>query len=352
MARMAYDLDPWAGYALPTAPPAPDAALLKDLGVTEGEANIFAEYYSKDCARTRRTPDPSALKDWREETAAVPTEASARAYLASHIEQLILATMGDERAHFAISERFIFTSVYGRQPSASGRPAKPLPFGEALRRALDEHAAIQEGKTKQKTYTCRPGTFDKRHLAIRLKAFPYVPACAASDGDMTVDAVDAKDGSLCGYIAFSREGYVDDLSVLPAWQGRGVARALVGAASAQLAAADPAAELSLHVRACNRPALRLYKSLGLTQGEWEFPPWYDYHGGFHLEGRAAEIAERAAAGSAAPAAAGASASSTSTSFYVAPGASTVPSTNATSWLEDDLSFELNDLKRVDLGHLI
>ena len=54
-------------------------------------------------------------------------------------------------------------------------------------------------------------------------------------------------------------------------------------------------EISLHVRALNRPALRVYTRLGLRKGALEFPGWYDWHGGYHLVGATAEVGAMATA---------------------------------------------------------
>lgn len=74
-------------------------------------------------------------------------------------------------------------------------------------------------------------------------------------------------GEGAGFAAFTcagGEANLDALSVAPAWRRRGVARALLTHALAQLAG-EGAGEAFLEVRASNAPAQALYRSLGFIQ---------------------------------------------------------------------------------------
>ena len=237
------------------------------------EMAAFIEWCACVSARHSRPPSKSGMQEWRDDVAEVPAEASARFFLAQNWQTI--AAIKDPRARMAIVDRFVFTSVYGKQ----GGSGDPIPMEEVLKRTLKERegqlAAALASSSNDAVYTYRPGTFDHRHRTIRAAAFPYTPACAASNGSATMDCVDVASGLLVGYMAYIKaDGYVDDLSVLPECQGRGIARQLVGAAAEQLHT-NGVTTLSLHVRACNHPATKLYLSLGLRRGEWEFPGWYD-----------------------------------------------------------------------------
>ncbi len=70
----------------------------------------------------------------------------------------------------------------------------------------------------------------------------------------------AADGALIGFVAIDRRsGYLDQLCVAPAAQGRGVARALVDEAKRL-----SAGRIDLHVNADNPRARRLYQRAGFV----------------------------------------------------------------------------------------
>lgn len=255
-----------------------DAAIQR-LGVSEVAADAFAEYYTAMKIKHAGEPSESVLISWKAELAKCPAEVEIRALLAAHPD----AEQIDAKA----SERIVFSCIYGGRSVA-----------DAL--AMLQSETPSSSPPAHPSFTFSSGHFDARHQRIREVAYPYRPACGSSHGTSTIDCVEA-DGHLIGYIAVSSviDGYVDDVAVLPSHHGRGVARGLVCAAAARLVA-EGVEELSLHVRACNYPAIRLYESLGLTRGELEFPSWYDWHGGFHMAGNAKAVAAHARS-SAAPA---------------------------------------------------
>jgi ribosomal protein S18 acetylase RimI-like enzyme len=304
----------------------------------------FCEFAAKLEQRLGHAPTEQDLKDWDAELAKTPSEVDIAAFLESTARQRIDKSTTDARQRKALIQRLVFTCAYGKK--RDGRTA--LPFDEALSYVLNE--SLARGQCKSLTAVAfRRGRFGQRHTAVRAAAFPYKPACVTGSGDPTVDAFDETTGAwrsrpngnpaacarhlcsppplvisarhlrrfrrsastrvrarrgacarvsvsvageLIGYIAFSADGYIDDLSVLPASHGCGVARGLVTKA-AQLLAADGVDSISLHVRALNRPAIQLYTSLGLVAGDNEFPPWYDYHGGERLPPATADAATRA-----------------------------------------------------------
>ena len=266
----------------------PPARLLQELDVSSSEADAFSEYYAAKQAAADREPISDELRSWKEDLAATPAEVTVRAFLARPENERQLRAACDGTVPKKLVEKAIFTAVYGKKASS------PLPLNKALARVLAEHTEAKVGgaHNAKERFECTLSRFESEHATLRLKAFPYRPACGSSTGSTTIDCL-LTGGSgkpeLLGYIACGSDGYIDDLSVLPACQGCGIARKLVVAAAAQLAAACRP-EISLHVRACNYPAIALYTSLGFGCGELEFPPWYDWHGGYHMSAKAAAVA--------------------------------------------------------------
>jgi len=86
-------------------------------------------------------------------------------------------------------------------------------------------------------------------------------------------------------------GYVDDIAVLPAFQGQGVASALLAGAAA-VEVARGSGELCLDVRAANLPALSLYRALGFRFGALEHPGFLDWDGGYSGSASAAVVAKK------------------------------------------------------------
>uniref|UniRef100_A0A7S0A037 N-acetyltransferase domain-containing protein n=1 Tax=Pyrodinium bahamense TaxID=73915 RepID=A0A7S0A037_9DINO len=265
------------------------------LAVPDEDREAFTEFYYALGERLGKAPPEVRLRMWRAELAKNPAQVQVRAFMkrgdvVSKIEAMI-GKHGDVtlRALESFRACLMFSCVYGRT-----RDGKPLPFADALTKVLHDIEAqlsSRRANSAPQHLTCKPGTFSQNHAGIRAAAFPYAPACTTGLGDMTIDCFVEAGDELLGYIAFNEAmGYVDDLSVWPAHQGRGVAKTLVRAAARYLDNAG-VPELSLHVRAANYPAIRLYKSLGLEVGDNVYPPWYDWHGGYLFCGSSKQLAE-------------------------------------------------------------
>merc|ERR1712060_1034568 len=84
------------------------------------------------------------------------------------------------------------------------------------------------------------------------------------------------------------DNYADDLAVDPRFQGCRVGKALVCAVAARLATVGHD-EMTLDVRACNLPALALYRSLGFQIVRKHFPGFYDWHGGYRMAAPVPEV---------------------------------------------------------------
>ena len=169
------------------------------------------------------------------------------------------------------------------------------PLDEALKTALSgfvEAAALQKTLGRPLHLKIRKATFGDEHAAARAAAFPYTPSVSASHGASVFEARAAEavpDGlvsvdQLCGYVAMQGGGYVDDIAVFPAFQGQGVATALLAAA------ARFERSMSLDVRAANTPALKLYQRLGFRFGPLAHPGFLDWDGGYEGEAEATEVA--------------------------------------------------------------
>jgi ribosomal protein S18 acetylase RimI-like enzyme len=115
-----------------------------------------------------------------------------------------------------------------------------------------------------------------RHEALSPRAFSAAVVRRDAFGPRRAFGVVVAEarGRPVGYAAFgvgyntdiaARELWMHDLFVLPAWRGRGVGRALVGAVARE-AARRGLASLGWGVRGTNRRALRFYRGLGARIG--------------------------------------------------------------------------------------
>jgi len=259
----------------------------------------FAEFYEMtSLARGGKAPHVDCLKLWRQELRDSRSEAEVRAFMVQKQAEITELVKSGTIKQIAFEQRMIFTGVYGKTSSEEGDilgdGGSPLPL-DAVFLLVKEGIRAAESNPVAKTCPLkfRVGTFDERHDQIRKRAFPYTPACGTCEGDDTVDCYGPDGETIVGYIApRMHSGYIDDLSVLPAWQGRGVAKGLVCKA-AEVLAGSGIDKIHLHVRASNYPAIGLYKDcLGFTAGANEFPPWYDWHGGYKMEHTTREVAAR------------------------------------------------------------
>jgi ribosomal protein S18 acetylase RimI-like enzyme len=170
-----------------------------------------------------------------------------------------------------IEQRCIFAGVYGDWQLADVVP-----------NVLSE---LQTTPSKGGKFALRKGVYNQTHTAIRKAAYPYRPACSAGPGEEVLEAT--CDGTVIGYLACHGD-YFDDLSLLPGYHGSGVAKALICAAAKQ----NRSGRISLDVRACNLPAIALYTKLGFKKSKKNYPPFYDWHGGYSMSAEAVEIAKK------------------------------------------------------------
>ena len=105
-----------------------------------------------------------------------------------------------------------------------------------LAAARETAEAVKSTGADRMPFTVHAGVFGDEHLQCRSEAFPYRPSVSASHGSPVIEARSTGDvgiaGALLGYLALQEGGYVDDLAVLPAFHGQGIAAGLLaGAAS-------------------------------------------------------------------------------------------------------------------------
>jgi len=111
--------------------------------------------------------------------------------------------------------------------------------------------------------------------AWRLRAEFVRQACAQARLALVARPKNAPE-TLAGYLLFTpspQGAHLARLAVHPAWQGRGVGRALVAEGLAQLRAEDPDLWVSVNTEADNEPALRLYTALGFELQPSPVPVW-------------------------------------------------------------------------------
>jgi ribosomal protein S18 acetylase RimI-like enzyme len=145
------------------------------------------------------------------------------------------------------------------------------------------------GETPRPPLTIRPATAaDRPHIAelanyfwgeVEIECFDHsyqvdgLPAYVACDGDEIV-----------GMASYAREGNTFNLvmlNVLPRWQGRGTARALI-AAVIQEARVDSAERVIVATTNDDLPALGLYQRLGFTITDVLVGRVLEHHGGIEL----------------------------------------------------------------------
>lgn len=268
------------------------AAAASQLDVEEALQEAFGELHTELSSKFGQVPSERLLRNWRSELERARAVATVSSFVAANKAEIdgamrahSEATLVDlSRVERWVSQRLTFMGVY----------AADVPLPQLLARLLGELREQRERALANSSWPAgklllMPGTFDDRHMAVRRLAYPYRPACGSSHGDEVLNCLSAE-GQLAGYIAM-RGAYADDLSVDPRFQGRGVAKALVCGVAKRL---DDAGEKSftLDVRACNLPAIELYKSLGFETPGKHYPGFYDWHGGFRMNASAALVAAR------------------------------------------------------------
>jgi len=264
------------------------------LKVPEEDRAAFAELFETVREARGREPSFEQLKDWngRRYFGTSRAEATVRAMLVQRreelstaVQQLASAAGKDEEGVWRQAEqRFVFMGVY-----AAGTPLDDL-FDNLLQ---ELETAASTPKPQADAFKLVAGVFDKRHAAIRARAYPYRPACCSSDGDEVVECHRVGGGGakslLVGFMALNGN-YADDLSVDPAFQGRGIAKAIVCAAAARLLS-QGSDDLRLDVRACNLPGIGMYKAIGFEVVRRTFPSFYDWHGGYSMKASTQALAK-------------------------------------------------------------
>lgn len=264
--------------------------LVAKLNVPKNDQAAFNELYQKRLQQGRGKPCMEDMKNWSKVLADKPAEAQVRAFIKDHEKEIAELAKSSGLKREALEQTLVFTGVYGQTSERT-----PLPFKDALKVVTANiRAAAANPAPKDCCLTLREGTFDKRHLEIRTASFPYKPASATGGGGRTVDCYftpDRVSEVLVGYIA-PGGGYIDDLAVLPAWQGRQIAKGLICKA-AEMLSNQGIERIHLHVRAINYPAISLYREgCGFTVSENVFPGWYDWHGGYEMDAKCSDVAAR------------------------------------------------------------
>ena len=94
---------------------------------------------------------------------------------------------------------------------------------------------------------------------------------------------------MLGYACLDDESnYLLDLAVDPAQSGAGVGTALLGACGV-IAEAAGERTVQLHVHRHN-PAAEMYRRCGFETTELRFPDWFDWHGGYLMTAKSADLA--------------------------------------------------------------
>ncbi|CAK0838563.1 unnamed protein product [Prorocentrum cordatum] len=229
---------------------------------------------------------------WEELLAKVRSGAEVRERIAQRPELLGAYAGAGERALARAMGRLVFC---GRYSAKAGTDLDDALDAASAGLAAAAATAEQHPGGKVPMLLCH-GVFGDEHAACRRAAYPYRPSVSASAGSRVIEArcagTEAVDmGALLGYVAMQGGGYIDDISVSPAFHGQGVAVALIaGAAAVELA--QGSTTLALDVRAANTPAITCYKSLGFAFGPLRHPGFLDWDGGYEGEADARTVASK------------------------------------------------------------
>lgn len=263
------------------------------LDVPESDREAFKELYEAlSEARDGREPPERELAKWRTTLQKARAVATVHQYLAEKEDQvkalcdkLEVAGSPESKVRRMVEQRLVFIGVYGK-----GLDGQLFTLDQAFERLQSELKEADEALLIANSgFIVRPGRFDSRHEALRRVAYPYQPACSASNGSIVIECVSAADEKLlAGYIAMQGD-YADDLSVHPRFHGRGVAKALLCAAATQLVK-QRQNEITLDARACNLPAFGMYTHLGFKVDRRFFPSFFDWHGGYAMSADSRQVA--------------------------------------------------------------
>jgi ribosomal protein S18 acetylase RimI-like enzyme len=297
--------DAWIGYHHPPNTRAPSDSTIRAAGLTPSSdlARCFEEFYRKQWAKEEQEPPAGskALKNFAKKLRAVPAEWPIRSYLQLAKSQQRVVEAGavvDSRSWRRFLDSAVFLSVNGRDENEQPLTVEAA-FLEAVKAATRPLSVVPASDVTQ--HSCK---FTSDHARIRSVAYPYTPACN-SGVNSNDDVIEIRVGGVvAGYVVVDlASGYIDDLCVDPAYSGLGLGSQLLGASAEAVLnyyakgrhhprrhnGCLETARLTLHVRAANRPATSLYRSLGLEIGELEFPHWFDWHGGYELEASCEEV---------------------------------------------------------------
>jgi len=262
--------------------------LANSLGVPVADYASFVEWHNQMSLRANasgsKLMSATEMRDWQKVLEGRPAEAQVRAFIAEIDDEIAEFVNSHNMPRRSFEQQLLFTCVYGETPDEH-----PLPFNIGLKHVMDGIIAAKRNDAPRDTsFSLQLGSFSDAHVAIRTAAFPYRPASTTQQGDTTIDCY-ANGNLLVGYISFTSSGYIDNLAVLPAWQGRGIATRLIGEVARHLSA-HGVQYLYLHVRAANYPAINIYKKLGFSVTEHIFPGVYDWHGGYSMSNHVSRVA--------------------------------------------------------------
>jgi len=257
----------------------PIRKLAEDLGVPSEKYEAFKEV----CVATGNR----GASQWEEllqkvrSTSEVEQRITERPELLSALEGL------DERTVARAKERLKY---WGRYSAKAGMD---------LDEALDVAAAGVATNLKTTTagglrIRVTEAVIGDEHLDCQSQTFPYSSNCTVVLGRQVIEARAAEDtgavtaGTLLGYIAMEIGGYIDEVAVMPEYQGHGVASALL-AAAASAVIADGGRILCVDVRFANGPAIGLFKALGFKFSSLQHPGFFDWDGGYYCEATAVDV---------------------------------------------------------------
>jgi len=229
---------------------------------------------------------------------------------ASHWEELL----GKVRSTFEVEQRIsgrpeLLSAVDGSDERTVGRAKEQLKYwgrysakvGTTLDEALDLAAeGIATGLSIAAAGKLRlrisMAIADDEHLNCQGQAFPYRFNPMVAHGRQVIEARPAEDfgvvaaGTLLGYISLDSFGYIGEIAVIPQYQGRGVATALVVAAASAVTA-NGGQIMCVDIRSGNQPAINMFKALGFKLSSLEHPGFFDWDGGYYCEATAKDVAK-------------------------------------------------------------
>ncbi|KAK3253037.1 hypothetical protein CYMTET_37692 [Cymbomonas tetramitiformis] len=251
------------------------------LEVPTNQAAAFQELYQALAEELSGKPSRSLLTDWEDHLKRARAQVDVESFINTHEADFrrtkTVNGAADLRHADMLRSRFRACGIY----------SSSLSLEELLKRCLEENRESSQ-QPRPSRITTQNGVWGVEHAAIRKRSYPYVPALGDSTGEAVIEARDQND-QLLGYVIQTGGNYIFDLAVDPRVQGCAVGVALVGTLASSMQR-NGVSTMCLDVRRCNEPAVRFYNRLGFRIVKKTFPPWYDWHGGFHLEAETNAIA--------------------------------------------------------------